>query len=380
MDTQLDPQAVNLAKAIRQTESGSNFQAKGKSGEYGAYQFTEPTWNTYSKKHGIEIPLQQATREQQNEVAYKQIKEWKDKGYGVGEIASMWNSGKPDAYKDVNYKGVNKFGVTYDVPAYAKSVATAYQSIKAGQPVGIDRNNPSSVSTPQFPLTSQADIATPTTPTEPTKPGANQPIPGVIDQLRQGKYLGALSSAVRKAGSLATFGGSETMGNVLGTLGGYIASPHKKEYDTSGPTLKEGLLGTAGVITGVASVAGAGGLLNKALLSRGALAKPSIKTILEGALNTRGGETLANLSRQQAQMTLQNYLKEMPMTEVGGKTAREVVKALQALDPSFTKPASFVKNLAKFGISTLIIENLVRRVFGERASSAVATMSGLINP
>lgn len=140
----LDPQAVNLAKAIRQTESGGNFQARGKSGEYGAYQFTKPTWDAYAKKHGINVPLEQATPEQQNEVAYKQIKEWKDQGMNVGQIASMWNSGKPDAYLDQNYRGVNKMGVTYDVPAYAKSVATAYQALKSGQEVGVDPNNPSS--------------------------------------------------------------------------------------------------------------------------------------------------------------------------------------------------------------------------------------------
>jgi len=145
--TQLDPDAVNLAKAIRQTESGGNFSAKGKSGEYGAYQFTQPTWDTYSKKYGVNVPLTQATPEQQNEVAYKQIKEWKDKGFNVGQIASMWNSGEknPDAYLDESFKGINKSGAKYDVPAYAKSVAIAYQTLKQGGQVNVDPNNPSSV-------------------------------------------------------------------------------------------------------------------------------------------------------------------------------------------------------------------------------------------
>lgn len=144
MPQALDPQAVALAKAIRQTESGGNFQAAGKSGEYGAYQFTEPTWNTYASKYGVGVPLKQATPEQQNEVAYKQIKEWKDQGLNVGQIASMWNSGKPDAYQDPSYKGVNKSGAQYDVPAYAKSVATAYQTLKQGGQVQADPQNPSS--------------------------------------------------------------------------------------------------------------------------------------------------------------------------------------------------------------------------------------------
>lgn len=151
----LDPQAVNLAKAIRQTESGGDFTAKGKSGEYGAYQFTQPTWETYSKKYGVNVPLEQATPEQQNEVAYKQIKEWKDQGYNVGQIASMWNAGdsKPDAYIEGN-KGVNKYGAKYDTKAYAKSVAEAYQTLKRGGQVYADPNNPSSTAnkTPLQPL------------------------------------------------------------------------------------------------------------------------------------------------------------------------------------------------------------------------------------
>lgn len=147
MEIQLDPQAVNLAKAIRQSESGGDSTAKGKSGEYGAYQFTEPTWNTASQKFlGQQIPLAQSTSQQQNEVAYKQIKEWKDKGHNVGEIASMWNAGenKPKAYLEGNI-GVNKYGVKFDTPAYAKSVATAYQTIKNGGQVQMDVNNPSSI-------------------------------------------------------------------------------------------------------------------------------------------------------------------------------------------------------------------------------------------
>lgn len=161
----LDPQAVNLAKAIRQSESGGNFAAKGKSGEYGAYQFTEPTWQNLSKKYGVNASLDQATPDQQNEVAYKQIKEWKDKGYNVGQIASMWNAGagEPDAYtgKFSNGQpsiGTNKQGVRFDVPAYAKSVAQTYQQLKAGNQPGIDPNNPSSTAAPQQPQSLGASI------------------------------------------------------------------------------------------------------------------------------------------------------------------------------------------------------------------------------
>ncbi len=154
--TQLDPAVVNLAKAIRQTESGGNFSATGKSGEYGAYQFTDPTWNAWAKKYGITTPLDQATPEQQNAVAYNQIKAWKDQGYNVAQIASMWNAGQgePNAYTGKfsdgsPSSGTNKFGAKYNVADYAYSVAKAYNTLKGGGQVSADPNNPSSVANTQ---------------------------------------------------------------------------------------------------------------------------------------------------------------------------------------------------------------------------------------
>lgn len=131
----LDSDAVNLTRAIRQHESGGDFTAKGQSGEYGAYQFLPSTWNAWSKNAGVNVPLNEATPEQQNQVAYTQIKQWKDQGYNVGQIASLWNSGDPNAYtgkftSGAPAKGMNRFGAKYDVPAYAQSVATTYQNLK----------------------------------------------------------------------------------------------------------------------------------------------------------------------------------------------------------------------------------------------------------
>jgi len=130
-NNQLDPQAVSMAKAIRDTESGGKFDAKGASGEWGAYQFTPATWSAYAREAGVNAVFGGATPEQQNEVAYKKIKQWKDQGYNVGQVASMWNAGagRPNAYVE-GHKGVNSMGVAYDTPAYAEKVAKAYQRIK----------------------------------------------------------------------------------------------------------------------------------------------------------------------------------------------------------------------------------------------------------
>lgn len=156
MDNQLDPTVVNLAKAIRQSETGGDYNAVGDVNashkSFGAYQFGEDTWNATAPKYGINVPIQKATPEQQNAVAYNQIKEWKDSGKDVTQVASMWNAGEgePDAYtgKFSNGQSSVKPG-KFDVPAYVKSVAQAYQILKAGGQVQADPNNPSSTAAPQ---------------------------------------------------------------------------------------------------------------------------------------------------------------------------------------------------------------------------------------
>lgn len=203
--TQLDSNVVALTKAVRQVESGGNFQAKGGSGEYGAYQFTEPTWNNLSQKYlGTQVPLQQATPEQQNEVAYKQFSEWKNQGYNVGQIASMWNAGpgRPNAYLE-NHVGTNSYGVSYDTPGYAKKVATAYQSFKT--------QNSAQGGNPLIP-TAEASTG---------QPGGSQG-PSV-----QGFLQNAVGSAGNLIGGLgnAIMHPIQTGENLLSTIGGAIEKP-----------------------------------------------------------------------------------------------------------------------------------------------------------
>ncbi len=132
----LDPALVHLAQAIRHEESGGNFKSEGKSGEYGAYQYTPDTWAANSAAAGVNVPLRSSTPEQQNEVAYKTLSTWKQEhpDWDIGNFASAWNAGPhdPNAYLE-DHTGVNSYGVAYDTPAYAARVADTYQKIKAGQ-------------------------------------------------------------------------------------------------------------------------------------------------------------------------------------------------------------------------------------------------------
>lgn len=131
---QLDPKVMALAKSIRQVESGGNYKARGQSGEFGAYQFTPATWAGASRKYlGRDVPLESSTPEEQNEVVYRRVKEWKDRGFDVGQVASMWNAGegRPNAHLE-GHAGVNSYGVSYDTGAYARKVANEYQKLKGG--------------------------------------------------------------------------------------------------------------------------------------------------------------------------------------------------------------------------------------------------------
>lgn len=131
----LDPQVLNLTKAIKRAETGSEPGAYNRVGDKGtsrgAYQFQDSTWKDWSKKH-LKVDNAPMTVENQNRVAYSQIKEWKDAGLSPAQVASKWNSGRENAYlaQDGTAKGHNtKLGVNYDVPAYVAKVSQYYKEL-----------------------------------------------------------------------------------------------------------------------------------------------------------------------------------------------------------------------------------------------------------
>lgn len=285
----VDPKYVLLAKAIRQTESGGNYQASGKSGEYGAYQFLPSTWDVQSAKFGVKTPLQQATREQQNEVAVRQLAEWgaQHPDWNIGNFASAWNAGagKPNAY--IDNVGVNSHGVAYDTPTYAKNVATAYQQIKSqgGSPQG--QTQPTAPSAPQNP-----DV-TPPTPKGDLLSGASDLLNTIFPNKNIGDLIGTeIAKLVAPANQKQYITpSSATLGNVTGDLlgdaawlvGGGEAAPAIESASQLGHILPSALRGAkAGALGG--SLSGAG----NALSANGNLADAGIGA-LKGA--TVGGLT-----------------------------------------------------------------------------------------
>lgn len=129
-----DMDALNLTHSIALSESGDksgkpNYNATGLSGEHGAYQWMPGNFEAGAKSAGLDpndfSPINQ------DKVAYAQIKEYKDKGYDPGQIASLWNSGSPNNWQ--NHTGINKQGVKYDTPAYVNKVKQNYQQLKGTQ-------------------------------------------------------------------------------------------------------------------------------------------------------------------------------------------------------------------------------------------------------
>jgi len=117
--------AVKLAMAIGVVESGGNYNAKGGSGESGAFQFMPSTWKSWAGKYlgNANAPL---TKANQNEVAIKKVTDLINQGYDEKQIALIWNGGQP-----VVKKGVNQYGVAYDSGAYADKVLGAYNKISS---------------------------------------------------------------------------------------------------------------------------------------------------------------------------------------------------------------------------------------------------------
>lgn len=284
----LDPQAVALTQAIRQMESGgtNDPSTQGKSGEYGAYQWLPSTWAKMSQAAGVDVPLEGSTLEQQNEVAYKQIKTWKDEGYNVGQIASMWNAGpgRPNAYLEGN-SGTNAEGVSYDTQKYAQQVANIYQQKKQQlQPSQGQNTSPAGYQAPAAPGTPQASQssqagstgyqppAPPPTSTGQDVSSTSTPTPGTVQP--PGSQFGnnAVNWLNPPAGTpwknFSDWLGTEIAKATSGTQGAQFIQ--QNEPGPTGEQAAGSALQTAGDIGAIASAPFTGGLSTAGLIGTGA--------------------------------------------------------------------------------------------------------------
>ena len=115
---QTDQQALALTHAIALAESGSSgqpdYNAVGDNGtSKGAYQWQPGNFEAAAKNAGLDPT--DFSPENQDKVAYSEVKAYKDKGYDPGQIASLWNSGSPNNWQ--NHAGtttINGKQISYD--------------------------------------------------------------------------------------------------------------------------------------------------------------------------------------------------------------------------------------------------------------------------
>lgn len=139
-------------------------------------------------------------------------------------------------------------------------------------------------------------------------PAQASDIPGVINQVQQGDLLGAGASAIRKYGNFVTGGGTETLGNSIGTLAGLLAEKAKNlprgiagqgqkwldlgtdnssTYDTSAPSPLDTTLAGLQTVGSASAIQGAGGVLGGLIngASKGSyLGSNIIKNTLQSSL------------------------------------------------------------------------------------------------
>lgn len=146
--TILDAGVVNLAKAMRTVESNNNYNSRGKSGEFGAFQWMPDTWQKHAQMAGVDPNDRSPVN--QDKVAYKVIEARKKAGLTPEQIVSEWNSGKANAFAQ-GHRGVNSLGVAFDTPAHVQKVIAEFQKNKGTTP-------PQQVAEPVNPDSLKADL------------------------------------------------------------------------------------------------------------------------------------------------------------------------------------------------------------------------------
>lgn len=134
--TTVDKDALNLSRSIGLAETGQsgkpNYNAVGKSGEKGAYQWMPGNFESQAKEAGLDP--NDFSPQNQDKVAYYHVKQLKDEGLQPWEIASKWNSGSTTNWQ--NHNGTNSQGVGYNTPQYVASVKQHYLQMSGESGLG----------------------------------------------------------------------------------------------------------------------------------------------------------------------------------------------------------------------------------------------------
>lgn len=141
-NSQVDPTALALSRAIRATEGGDYTNTSGDAGtSAGAYQWNNgkiplqkgqvpANFKSAAQQFGLDPNDFSPTN--QDHVAYMQIKHDLDSGLSQSSVSAKWNSGLTHGWED--HKGtttINGKTISYDTPAYVAKVQHYYQNSAA---------------------------------------------------------------------------------------------------------------------------------------------------------------------------------------------------------------------------------------------------------
>jgi hypothetical protein len=122
----IEQQVQRILSALRIIESGNNYSVIGLSNEKGGYQFLTSTWKYWCNKT-VGYQLDITNPEHQDIIAREKVKCLiYEQGYSLDQLASFWNCGSPN-YK--GKKGVNRYGVNYNVHEYVEKFLNTYNSL-----------------------------------------------------------------------------------------------------------------------------------------------------------------------------------------------------------------------------------------------------------
>jgi hypothetical protein len=367
----IDTTVINLAKAIRDKESGGDYGAVGDVGtSTGAFQFQPDTWKQYA---GDILGDQNApmTKQNQNAVTYGKLKQFKDRGMNAAQSAAAWNAGEGRALDGswtthVGQTHINGTVVKYNTPQYVKDVMERYQQYKNGFVT-----NPSDQQTPstseQTPTDSGQNTATTNQSLGSELSGrmktAGSSIADIGNQLSGkpgsqnwwsdllhigGSAAGAVGDLIDSGLNAATFGG---LHKATDWVGGEVAKAADtdtgkavvgaiKDFQQSHPEMAQDIGDVANIATLIPMFKGIG-MVGKSVLGN------TLKNVaVNGVKRTLEDATGKTVSRDVSELLLKNDLIDVAKRPaIGSSPAQNVIRL--NVDNIKNVPASDVVKMQK---------------------------------
>lgn len=327
-----------------------NYNAVGDAGtSKGAYQWQPGNFEAAAKNAGLDP--NDFSPENQDKVAYSEVKAYKDKGYDPGQIASLWNSSSPNNWQ--NHSGtttINGQKISYDTPGYVKGVQKYYEQITgngsstSADTAGSDSNQSSDDNSTSTNPNSQGFITSSgISPASSTSTNTGVLGTNPKDSL-YGKVLNnSVTKGIEGVGNFLTGGGAGELGNEVGTslatigdkvkglLGGQDNSQYLPQVNP-GNAIGGGLKSIVGAGTTALGTSSGQGLLGISRAGSALESEPVISELTNYATKTKSA--VSDLSAAEKVNVLTEALSK---AEAGTKLI--FTKALQELAPQVMKEA-----------------------------------------